>query len=81
MTQTKTWATTARVQDLMGKKVRVDRGLDAMAYAPAGSATSTPATSELAVSAKRAPTFRPRQGGRRSRNPRSSRHNIRFAVR
>ena len=34
--QTKTWATTTRAQDLIGKKVRVDRALDAMAYAPAG---------------------------------------------
>ena len=34
--QTKTWATTTRAQDLMGKKVRVDRAFDAMAYAPAG---------------------------------------------
>ena len=34
--QTKTWATTSRAQDVMGKKVRVDGALDAMAYAPAG---------------------------------------------
>ena len=33
--QTKTWATDTRAQDVMGKKVRVNRALDAMAYAPA----------------------------------------------
>jgi hypothetical protein len=34
--QTKTWATNTRAQDVMGSKVRVNRALDAMAYAPAG---------------------------------------------
>jgi len=34
--QTKTWATNTRAQDVMGRKVRVNRALDAMAYAPAG---------------------------------------------
>jgi hypothetical protein len=33
--QTKTWATDTRAQDAMGKKVRVNRAFDAMAYAPA----------------------------------------------
>jgi hypothetical protein len=33
--QTKIWATNTREQNVMeGKKVRVDRALDAMAYAP-----------------------------------------------
>jgi len=34
--QTKTWATNTRAQDVMGRKVLVNRALDAMAYAPAG---------------------------------------------
>jgi hypothetical protein len=33
--QSKTWATDTRAQDVLGKKVRVNRAFDAMAYAPA----------------------------------------------
>jgi hypothetical protein len=35
--QTKTWAINTPTQDVMGKKVRVHRALDAMAYVPASS--------------------------------------------
>ena len=52
--QTKTWATNTPA-DVMGKKFRIHRALDAMAYARycrLTTATSTPVTSELAASTK-----------------------------